>query len=143
MNQEGDRSSLPLIRTPSSSRQEESKLAGSNSRSKSWYGENVSNAGSTCRPGCSFESTSIMSESPLELFRRACGLSKPLSLECEPLGQPDVDPAQYCFDGPFVLIGRDPRSDLVLNDPQVSRRHAFFQAIAGRVFCIDLESRAK
>jgi pSer/pThr/pTyr-binding forkhead associated (FHA) protein len=84
-----------------------------------------------------------MSESPLELFRRACGLSKPLSLECEPLGQPDVDPAQYCFDGPFVLIGRDPRSDLVLNDPQVSRRHAFFQAIAGRVFCIDLESRTK
>jgi pSer/pThr/pTyr-binding forkhead associated (FHA) protein len=82
-----------------------------------------------------------MPESPLEFFRRACGLSKPLSLECEALGEPDVGPTQHRFDGPFVLIGRDPRSDLVLNHPQVSRRHAFFQAIAGRVFCIDLESR--
>src|SRR5438309_157508 len=84
-----------------------------------------------------------MPESPLELFRLACGLSKPLLLECETLEEPDVGPTQHGFDGPFLLIGRDPRSDLVLNHPQVSRRHAFFQVIAGRVFCIDLESRTK
>src|SRR5207253_7269996 len=82
-----------------------------------------------------------MPEPPLELFRRACGLSRPLSLECEVFGEPDVGPTQHEFDAPFVLIGRDSRSDLVLNHPQISRRHAFFQAIAGRVFCVDLESR--
>jgi pSer/pThr/pTyr-binding forkhead associated (FHA) protein len=92
---------------------------------------------------CSFESISVMPEPPLELFRRACGLSKPLSLECEAFGEPDVGPTQHHFDGPFVLIGRDPRSELVLDHPEISRRHAFFQVIAGRVFCVDLESRTK
>jgi pSer/pThr/pTyr-binding forkhead associated (FHA) protein len=70
-------------------------------------------------------------------------MSNSLLWECEALGEPDVGPAQHRFEGPFLLVGRDPRSDLVLNHPQVSRRHAFFQAIAGRVYCIDLESRTK
>ena len=42
-----------------------------------------------------------------------------------------------------MLIGRDPEADLSLNDAQVSRRHAFIQTIAGRVYWIDLESRTK
>jgi pSer/pThr/pTyr-binding forkhead associated (FHA) protein len=45
------------------------------------------------------------------------------------------------FEQPFVVAGRDPRTDLVLDDATVSRRHAYFQAIAGRVCCIDLASR--
>ena len=44
---------------------------------------------------------------------------------------------------PFLLIGRDPEVDLLLNDGQISRRHAFLQAVAGRVYWIDLESRTK
>ncbi len=44
---------------------------------------------------------------------------------------------------PFLLIGRRATADLNLNHPQVSRRHAYLQAIAGRVFCIDLGSRTK
>ena len=47
------------------------------------------------------------------------------------------------FDCPFVLIGRDPRSDLVLDDAQISRRHVFVQAVAGRILVVDLQSRTK
>jgi pSer/pThr/pTyr-binding forkhead associated (FHA) protein len=53
-------------------------------------------------------------------------------------GQPAT---AHQVDSPFVLIGRDPGSDLVLDDPRVSRRHAVIQAIAGRLFCLDLQSR--
>ena len=42
-----------------------------------------------------------------------------------------------------MLVGRDPEADLLLNDTQISRRHAFLQAVAGRVYWIDLESRTK
>src|SRR4051812_37792490 len=42
---------------------------------------------------------------------------------------------------PFAVIGRDPRSDVPLDDKQVSRRHAYLQVVAGRVFCADLGSR--
>src|SRR3954452_15814650 len=42
---------------------------------------------------------------------------------------------------PFAVIGRDPRSDVPLDDAQVSRRHAYLQVVAGRVFCADLGSR--
>ena len=45
------------------------------------------------------------------------------------------------FDLPFVLVGRDSRSDLRLSRPEVCDRHAYFQLVEGRVFCIDLGSR--
>ena len=52
-------------------------------------------------------------------------------------------PATYRLDGPFAILGRDPRSDLVLPSAQVSRRHAYIQVVGGGLFCIDLESRTK
>lgn len=42
---------------------------------------------------------------------------------------------------PFAVIGRDPQADLVLDHPEVSRRHAYVQVVGGRPFIIDLESR--
>ena len=42
---------------------------------------------------------------------------------------------------PFVILGRDPQADIVVDDPNVSRRHAYIQVIAGRAFCMDLGSR--
>ena len=42
---------------------------------------------------------------------------------------------------PFAVIGRDPRADLVLDHPQVSRRHVYLQLVEGRAFWVDLESR--
>ena len=49
----------------------------------------------------------------------------------------------YQLEFPFAILGRDSRSDLVLNGPEVSRRHAFVQVIEGRAFCVDLESRTQ
>jgi pSer/pThr/pTyr-binding forkhead associated (FHA) protein len=46
------------------------------------------------------------------------------------------------LEGPFAVIGRDPNADLVLDHPDVSRRHAYLQVVAGRPFLIDLASRA-
>ncbi|WP_165250214.1 FHA domain-containing protein [Paludisphaera soli] len=40
-----------------------------------------------------------------------------------------------------MLAGRDPRCDLVLDDPRVSRSHAYFQVLDGRLFVLDLGSR--
>jgi pSer/pThr/pTyr-binding forkhead associated (FHA) protein len=84
-----------------------------------------------------------MNEQALELFRRACGLNAPLALECEGPNQSGSRSASREFDVPFLLIGRDPRSDLVLDSAQVSRRHAILQVAAGRVFVFDLQSRSK
>jgi pSer/pThr/pTyr-binding forkhead associated (FHA) protein len=84
-----------------------------------------------------------MNELPLELFRIACGLSAPLALECEGPIDSTARSAAHSFDRPFVLVGRDPSSDLALHDKQVSRRHAFIQAAAGQVFVFDLKSRTQ
>jgi pSer/pThr/pTyr-binding forkhead associated (FHA) protein len=81
-------------------------------------------------------------EPALELFRRSCGLSAPIQLESEHTGQP-MEGIVAAFDFPFVLIGRHSRSDLRLDHGGVSRRHALLQAVAGRVFVVDLNSRSK
>ncbi len=86
-----------------------------------------------------FDST--MSESALELFRDACGLRAPLALECQDSSGTTLGAYTHQFDCPFALIGRDPRSDVVLHGAEVSRNHAFFQVVSGQVFCIDLNSR--
>jgi pSer/pThr/pTyr-binding forkhead associated (FHA) protein len=82
-------------------------------------------------------------EPALELFRKACGLNASLALECAKTGRSTAPSLTRAFDCPFVLVGRDPTSDLVLDDGQVSRRHTFLQSIAGRILVTDLESRTK
>jgi pSer/pThr/pTyr-binding forkhead associated (FHA) protein len=84
-----------------------------------------------------------MSDQGLELYRKACGLSSPLVLECDGPSQSAVTSFRRSFESPSLLIGRDPRSDLVLENNAVSRRHVFLQAIAGRLLVIDLQSRTK
>ena len=49
---------------------------------------------------------------------------------------------RLALDQPFAVIGRNASADLTLSDRRVSRRHAYVQAIAGEVFCVDLGSRA-
>jgi pSer/pThr/pTyr-binding forkhead associated (FHA) protein len=82
-------------------------------------------------------------ETPLELFRSACGLVAPLALACEDAQSPGSPPSALVCPGPFLFIGRHPTDALRLDDRKVSRRHAFLQAVAGRVVCIDLKSRTK
>jgi pSer/pThr/pTyr-binding forkhead associated (FHA) protein len=75
----------------------------------------------------------------MDPFLEACGASGPLVLAIEDHDGPaDV---HRILPQPFVLIGRDPRADLVLEHPRVSRRHAYIQMIAGRLFCLDMGSR--
>src|SRR4051794_22134693 len=76
---------------------------------------------------------------PLERFLAACGADAPWHLDVDVPGRrgPMARPGRR----PFVLVGRDPGADLVVDHWQVSRRHAYLQLIAGRPFCVDLGSR--
>jgi pSer/pThr/pTyr-binding forkhead associated (FHA) protein len=82
-------------------------------------------------------------ESALQLFRTACGLGAPLSLVCQDASSSAGAYTPLDHSRPFLLVGRLPLADLSLNNTQISRRHAYLQAIEGRVSCIDLESRTK
>jgi pSer/pThr/pTyr-binding forkhead associated (FHA) protein len=75
-------------------------------------------------------------------FRRACGLDGPWGLHLLLGHHEDTPDITYLVRAaPFLVIGRDPKADLVLDDPAVSQRHAYLQVIAGRVLIIDLASR--
>jgi pSer/pThr/pTyr-binding forkhead associated (FHA) protein len=77
--------------------------------------------------------------SVMKSFLTACGLADPLQLVVE--SQSAEGGELRLLHQPFALIGRDPRSDLVLDHVRVSRRHVYFQVIEGRAFWVDLESR--
>jgi pSer/pThr/pTyr-binding forkhead associated (FHA) protein len=84
-----------------------------------------------------------MIETDMRIFLEACGLLSGLTLECDDPGLPATGSICHTHRLPFTIVGRDSRSDLRLNDPLISRRHAYLQVIAGRLFCIDLDSRSR
>jgi anti-anti-sigma regulatory factor len=53
----------------------------------------------------------------------------------------EPQPAQLAIHGPFALIGREEGCACRLEHTDVSRRHAYLQAVFGRIFCVDLGSR--
>jgi pSer/pThr/pTyr-binding forkhead associated (FHA) protein len=72
-------------------------------------------------------------------FLNACGIKDSIRLVVE---GPEANGGESRrFPQPFVVIGRDPRADMLLDDPQISRRHVYIQAVVGRLFWVDLESR--
>jgi len=75
----------------------------------------------------------------MDLFLKACGANGPLRLSVEYQNRPE--PVQCVLNQPYALVGRDARADVVLNEGQASRHHAYLQQIGGRIFCIDLDSR--
>ena len=79
-----------------------------------------------------------MGEPSIGLFRKACGAPDTLNLEIQSEGEA---PEHQVLPQPFAVIGRDERADIPLMHQQVSKRHAYLQVIAGRVFCVDLGSR--
>ena len=87
----------------------------------------------------SVDPDSAMSKESLPLFLQACGATRPLHLHVERHGR--SGPPRYDFTRPFLLIGRAPETDVQLDDPAVSRHHAYLQVVGGRVFCTDLHSR--
>jgi pSer/pThr/pTyr-binding forkhead associated (FHA) protein len=70
------------------------------------------------------------------LFLTASGMTTPLHLDLD-----GPAPGRLTLPQPFAVIGRHPQADVVLDDEQVSERHAYLQVVAGRVFCADLASR--
>ena len=80
-----------------------------------------------------------MSHASLGQFLSACGSLEPLRVGAGQRDQPLSD--TWTFGQPFLVIGRRPDSDLLLDHWQVSRRHAYLQLIEGRYFCVDLGSR--
>jgi pSer/pThr/pTyr-binding forkhead associated (FHA) protein len=81
-----------------------------------------------------------MSEPLREAFAQACGLGGGLELVVQRAGESGPG-RHHVFEQPFVLVGRDPRTDLCLEAIQVGRRHAYLQMISGHLFCLDLDSR--
>ncbi len=81
----------------------------------------------------------MSSEHSINGFMIACGMTGPLELEVEDRRQGTVE--RRVYHQPYVLIGRSLTSDLPLDDDQVSRRHAYLQVVAGRLYCLDLASR--
>lgn len=72
-------------------------------------------------------------------FLRACGLSEPLQLA---IHAPTLERSEVrLLQQPFALVGRDRRADVSLEHREVSRRHVYLQAVEGKIFWIDLESR--
>ena len=81
-----------------------------------------------------------MIDSPMQAFLTACGLDGPLVVGID---EPGVNSVSWrVLDRPFAVVGRGPETDLVLNHPALSRRHAYLQMIGGRLFFIDLHSRS-
>lgn len=72
-------------------------------------------------------------------FLSACGSDEPLRVGVGP--RDELSSETWTFSQPFLVIGRRPESDLVLDHWQVSRRHAYLQLIGGRYYCVDLGSR--
>jgi pSer/pThr/pTyr-binding forkhead associated (FHA) protein len=71
-------------------------------------------------------------------FLEACGGA---SLRVEVVAGGAPTGIVHDLDRPFAVVGRDADSDIRLDDPDVSRRHAYLQMVGGRVFCTDLRSR--
>ncbi|RUL85593.1 FHA domain-containing protein [Tautonia sociabilis] len=81
-----------------------------------------------------------MAHQGLERFWQASGASAPFRLLIWERGC--REPTERLLRRPFAIVGRASPADLVLDHPQVSRRHALLQLIGGRPFCLDLGSRS-
>src|SRR5205085_352135 len=72
-------------------------------------------------------------------FSQACGATAPIRLEVH---HPDEPVLTAEVAKPFALIGRDPRADLNVPDPDVAARQLYLQLIGGRLFGVRLSDRA-
>lgn len=73
-------------------------------------------------------------------FLSACGATGPLQLSVECQGAPRAE--VVVFDQPFLLVGRDPNSDLHFPHADVSDRHVYLQVVGGHLCYVDLGSRS-
>jgi pSer/pThr/pTyr-binding forkhead associated (FHA) protein len=80
-----------------------------------------------------------MIEYPTEQFFEACGGDGGFSV----IVANEATQKQFRrdFSLPFAIVGRNPDADLGLFDQRISWRHTYLQVIAGRLLCLDLQSR--
>jgi pSer/pThr/pTyr-binding forkhead associated (FHA) protein len=76
---------------------------------------------------------------PMDQFWEACGAKAPLKISVRRRGNRRT--SRFRFEQPFMVVGRNRQNDLVLDSEQISKRHAYLQVIAGRIYCVDLHSR--
>ncbi len=88
------------------------------------------------RPGP--EAFAVTEPAP-DRFLEACGSTTPLRLDLAGPGLAEAE--RRVFPRPFVVIGSAAETDLTLAHEDVSRRHAYLQLVAGRILCVDLQSR--
>lgn len=72
-------------------------------------------------------------------FADSCGMTGLLRLNIRNLETGEQ--AKHDLAEPFTLLGRDPACQIQLDDPAVSRRHAYLQVLRGSLHCFDLGSR--
>lgn len=81
-----------------------------------------------------------MNDPLIARFAEACGATHPLHLR---VGTAEGGVlAEGNVEQPFTLLGRDDACDVTLNDQEVNPRHAWFQVVGGRLYGLDLGSRA-
>lgn len=80
-----------------------------------------------------------MSKPLSESFSRACGLLGPLVVTIRNRNT-GVSNNQSLSQS-YLRLGRHPSNDIRLDDTEISRFHAYFQVVSGRLFCLDLGSR--
>src|SRR6202451_3820761 len=80
-----------------------------------------------------------MSDELAQLLRSATGAGERFQITVVAHG--DAAPVNHVLKSPSAVVGRGEGCDILLPDSQVSYRHAYFQVIDGRVFCVDLASR--
>lgn len=76
----------------------------------------------------------------MDVFLQACGVLPALELEVEAVGT--VPAVRYSLRQPFALVGRHPDADVHLEAEGVRPRHLYFQAIEGRIACINVSQSA-
>ncbi len=72
----------------------------------------------------------------MDAFLHACGVYPALELEVEATSKSRS--LRYCLRQPFAIVGRHPAADLYLDSDGIRPRHVYFQAIEGRIACINV-----
>jgi pSer/pThr/pTyr-binding forkhead associated (FHA) protein len=91
-------------------------------------------------PGlCLLTRKAVMISQSMDRFFAAVGAKGPVRVDVTPAWA--RNPQSHDFDQPFLLVGSCDRADLVLNNPEVSRRQLYLQVLNGRLFAVHLSYR--
>jgi pSer/pThr/pTyr-binding forkhead associated (FHA) protein len=74
-----------------------------------------------------------------DAWSHACGVAGPLTVLVT--GPGENDRRKVSIERGSVVVGRHPRSCVVLDDPRISDRHLYLQILGGQLYAIDLGSK--